>query len=152
TRPDVNSKTMRNRRTPFLALVWSAAVALFGTMGCRREQAAHETRVVDSSTGQVSMKVTKYPAGTKSIGIVLRELTPEELRGLDHEANRSADFLRRHAPDAQGDLLERLDVAFAGWLQSKDPGRESPRDVERMVGAAYGRYCIERLGVRWAII
>jgi hypothetical protein len=129
-----------------------AVLLLIEAFGCSRERITHEARTVDTPTGKIDMKVTTYPKGKKNIGVVTRELTPQELQRLEHDANRAVDFIRRYAPEARGDFLVQLDVAFAAWLRLEDPSKESASDVERIVGAAYGRYCNERLGMRWAII
>src|SRR6476620_2768562 len=106
-----------------------------GAVGCSRERITRETRTVDTPTGKVDMKVTTYPAGKKNIGVVVRELKPEELQRLEQDADRAAGFVRRYAPDASGDILVQLDVAFAAWLRLEDPSKESAGEVERVVGA-----------------
>jgi len=84
----------------------------------------------------------------------VRELTREELAALDRDADRATQFIEKYvAPGKRGgDLLENLDAAFDAWHSARAADRESTQDVVRFTGAAYGKYCIQRLGLRWAII
>jgi len=83
----------------------------------------------------------------------LRTLSPQELERLRQSASKAPEFIARYVPAARqrGDLLDNLDVAFATWLNSTDPTKESSLEVETIVGAAFGQYCIERLPVHWMI-
>src|SRR5947207_283237 len=84
----------------------------------------------------------------------LRELTPKELESLKSDAKQAGPFVVRYAPNAKETEhpLDEFDFAFAGWLASDDPNKESSDRVIRILGSAYGFYCIEHLGVRWAWI
>ncbi len=84
----------------------------------------------------------------------LRELTPKELESLKSDAKQACPFVVRYAPNAKQaeHPLDEFDFAFAGWLASDDPNKESSDRVIRILGSAYGFYCIEHLGVRWAWI
>ena len=83
----------------------------------------------------------------------VRELTPEEAAALDRDADRATQLIDKYVPPAKrhSDLLENLDAAFGAWHSSRAADRESAKDIIRITGAAYGRYCIQRLGLRWAI-
>jgi hypothetical protein len=83
----------------------------------------------------------------------LRELSPAEISRLHRSAREASDFIARYVPAQrmQADQLENLDIAFAAWLNSANPTKESPSQVESVVGAAFGQYCIERLPVHWSV-
>ena len=84
----------------------------------------------------------------------VRELRPEEAAALDRDADRARQLIEKYVPPAQrhSDLLENLDSAFDRWVSSTPITRESAQDIIRIMGAAYGRYCIQKLGLRWAIV
>ncbi len=83
----------------------------------------------------------------------LRDVSSSEADRLRQSALQAPTFIARHVPAAQmqSDQLENLDLAFAAWLNSTDPKKESPAEVESIVGAALGQYCIAKLPVRWAV-
>lgn len=93
-------------------------------------------------------------AGTNSIAKLVRELTPDEAKKLDEDSKRALPLIEKYVPVSkrQPDLLENLDLTFAAWLESNDPAKEKSDDIIKIIGAAYGQYCIEHLGVRWAVI
>jgi hypothetical protein len=94
------------------------------------------------------------PSKDGKIALLTRELSSEELGALKVDAQRSALFVQRYMPAGKkaSHPLDELDFAFEGWLRSNAPSKESAERVIRMLGAAYGSYCIEHLGVRWAWI
>jgi hypothetical protein len=84
----------------------------------------------------------------------VRDLTPAEVAALDHDADRAAQFIEKYVRPTKrsGDLLENLDAAFEAWHSARAGDREPSQEIIRITGAAYGRYCIQRLGMRWAIV
>ena len=44
------------------------------------------------------------------------------------------------------EIIEKIETTTTGNI------KETEEEMSRILGAAYGRYCIERLGVRWAVI
>jgi len=87
------------------------------------------------------------------IATFVRDLTPEETAALDRDADRATQFIDKYVPSGKrsGDLLENLDLAFGAWHSSRAADREAAKDIIRITGAEYGRYCIQRLRLRWAI-
>ena len=83
----------------------------------------------------------------------LRDLSSAEAARLKESAAKAAGFIAKYVPPAQRrkDLLENLDAAFTAWLNSPSPSKEAAAEVEWIVGAALGDYCIERLPVRWSV-
>jgi len=122
-------------------------------VGCSREAPVKAIRTVDTPHGRYDWKETTHPAGTK-IADVVRDLTDAERAKLRLDANAATAFIRKYAPDAKpdDDLPFTLDVAFAAWMKSEDPQKEASERVIRIVGASFGFYCIDKLGVHWAII
>lgn len=111
-------------------------------------------KTLDTPHGTIEWKELGGQDPQKAIALIIRELAPEELKSLNEDADRVARLIDKYVPltKRDTDLLENLDLAFAAWLESDDSSKESAKDITRIVGAAYGRYCIERLGVRWAVI
>lgn len=117
--------------------------------GCSKQPA---TVSIDTPRGTISYKESAYPdKGAFENGI--RDLSKSEADRLRKFANDAPDFVNRYVPAAQQhpDLLENLDTAFAAWLNSTNPTKELPQDVEGIIGAALGQYCIEHLKLRWAV-
>lgn len=46
-------------------------------------------------------------------------------------------------------FLDDLDEAFGAWSESKDKKGYTNEAVVEIVGAAFGRFCAETLGMRW---
>lgn len=128
---------------------------IFLTVGLGVAQEKKEESV-DTPHGKIEWKTTTYDKKDtdKVISVVVREMTPEELQKLDSDADRATGFIERYVPEPKRDkdLLENLDLAFAAWMVSAEPGKESDKDVIQIVGSAFGRYCISRLGLHWAVI
>ena len=83
----------------------------------------------------------------------VRDLDPSENAQLKQSAGMAPTFVAKYVPAAQrqDDVLDNLDVAFAAWLNSPVANREPAAEVERIVGAALGEYCIQRFPVRWVV-
>jgi uncharacterized protein DUF3806 len=88
------------------------------------------------------------------IATFVRELTAEEVAALKMNADRANKLIEKYVPPGKrsSDLLENLDAAFEAWHSARAAGRESAQDIIRITGAASGGYCIQRLGLRWAIV
>lgn len=108
------------------------------------------SKSIETPRGTVTYKEQVSSGGFEG---TLRAPSAAEAARLEDGAARASAFIARYVPSRrqQGDLLENLDRAFAAWLMSQDPNKESAQDIEWVVGAAFGQYCIERLPVRWAI-
>jgi hypothetical protein len=107
---------------------------------------------IDTPRGNVTYKEQVVP-GNGNFKDGFRDLSPNEMDQLRQSAVRAHAFIARYVPAAQlrSDLLENLDIAFANWLVSENATKPSSSEVESIVGAAFGQYCIERLPVRWAL-
>ena len=83
----------------------------------------------------------------------LRDLSVAEATRLLQSSEQAPAFIAKYvtAAQLQTDLLENLDTAFAAWLESPNPAKESSEQVESIVGAALGQYCIARIPVHWAV-
>ena len=107
---------------------------------------------VETPRGTISYKERVRPDdGTFEAG--LRGLTVAESERLKAGARSATSLIERYVPQQsrQTDLLENLDLAFAAWLNSSSPNKESVSEIELIIGAALGQYCIDRLPVRWAV-
>jgi hypothetical protein len=107
---------------------------------------------IETPRGNVTYKERVVP-GKGNFRDGVRDLSPNERDHLRESAGRAQAFIARYvqATQVRSDLLENLDVAVANWLISKDEAKPSSSEVESIVGAAFGQYCIERLPVRWVI-
>jgi len=116
--------------------------------GCGEELAR---KSIETPRGIVTYKEGVRPDG-KFEG-TLRDPSSTEAARLKESAAKALGFISKYVPPTRqkNDLLENLDSAFAAWLNSSNPTKESATDVEWIVGAALGQYCIERLPIRWAI-
>jgi Domain of unknown function (DUF3806) len=108
---------------------------------------------IETPHGTVAWKETTKPPSAK-VARIVRELSPGELTELERDAGSAPALVKKYVASGQvdDDDLINLDLAFAAWLESEAPDKEAQDEIVRVLGAAYGRYCIERLGVRWALI
>ena len=115
---------------------------------------AQDKSSVEITTPHGTVKWKELSQDNNEVAQLLRELTPKELESLKSDAAQAAPFVARYAPEEQkaSHPLDELDFAFAGWLASTNPKKESSQLVIRILGSAYGFYCIKHLGVRWAWI
>jgi len=111
---------------------------------------AEEKKHVEIDTPQGKVEWKTSDGG--SISRVVRDVSSGELQVLQSDAHAAVAFLARYGPKDRGTEhpLELLDLAFAAWLLSEDPKKESADRVIHILGSAYGFYCIKHLGVRWA--
>jgi hypothetical protein len=112
-------------------------------------------RTINTTHGTVTFKEVEYPSkdADRHVATIVGELTVEELKKMDSDAEKAPAFIAKYVPSSRRDkdLLENLDSAFAAWLHASNTNKESAENVTRIIGAAYGRYCISHLGVRWAV-
>jgi hypothetical protein len=109
-------------------------------------------KTIESPRGVVEYKERVRPDDKKLLQ-GLREPTPAELDRLSLYASKASQFVSKYVPPdgLDPDLLENLDIAFAAWTRSNQVEKESPLEVESIVGTAFGQYCIERFPARWAV-
>jgi len=109
-------------------------------------------QVVETPRGTVTYKERVRPDDGK-FEDGQRDLSSSEASRLQQSALKAPSFIAKYvsAAQMQTDELENLDIAFAAWLNSPNPAKESPAEVESIVGAALGQFCIARLPVRWAV-
>jgi hypothetical protein len=118
-------------------------------LGCKE---GPDATSFESSRGTITYKERVRPDDGKFEG-GSRSATVSEIARLRQSADRAGAFVGKYVASnrVQPDLLANLDTAFAAWLQM-DGSKESPAEVESIVGAALGQYCIERLPVRWMVV
>ena len=111
-----------------------------------------QVKQLETPRGTIQYKeVTTRPS--TGFNDTLRELTSEQRAKIGADLTKVEPFIGRHVPDEQRspDLLENLDLAFAHWLKSSDPNKESAQYVIDVVGSGLGNYSIERLNVKWMV-
>jgi hypothetical protein len=80
-------------------------------------------------------------------------LSAEVLGSIRVNASRVESLLSAFAtPDTPEFFLDRLDDAFANWINAIDQLGYSSDDVIEITGAAFGRFCVETLDLRWVEI
>jgi hypothetical protein len=116
---------------------------------------AQEKKPMEITTPHGTVAWKELPSDKDGkVAVLMREVSIEELRMLKMDAQSAAAFVKRYVPAGKkaSHPLDELDFAFEGWLRSDDPKKESAERVVRILGSAYGSYCIDHLGVRWAWI
>jgi Domain of unknown function (DUF3806) len=137
-------------RTTFRTLAVIAFVV--GTVAYGQDLPEKKARTLEVPEGSFTWK--EWPGTEGQFATFVRALTPGELESLDRDADRAEGFIEKYAPKDRRseDLLENLDEAFAVWQKHAVGNRESSDEVIKVTGAAYGRYCIKELGLKWAIV
>lgn len=91
-----------------------------------------------------------FLASTESQPETVEVLSAEELKPILENAgsiDRFLDaFLGRRRSD---DFLADLDDAFGAWCEAGDKNGYTNEATVEIVGAAFGQYCAETLGMRW---
>jgi hypothetical protein len=82
---------------------------------------------------------------------VIEDLSIDELTATVTNANRIRGFFSLYLGLDPGPnwTLEQLDQAFEAWVKAENKGRYSTESVVAIVGAAFGSYCAEQLGMKW---
>ena len=77
-------------------------------------------------------------------------LSAEELAPIVENADLVGAFLNAFLGRAPGDhFLDDLDDAFRAWTEASEKQGYTNEAVIAIVGAAFGRFCTETLGMRW---
>jgi hypothetical protein len=107
---------------------------------------ARRRRVSRSELGQsTSFVATAEPEPETVVALGDSELAP-----LLENAALVGDFLVAFScNDADGHLLDRLDNAFAAWIEASEKKGYSSDAVVEIVGAAFGAFCAATLNMRW---
>jgi hypothetical protein len=98
--------------------------------------------------------VTARVATTGPAAETLAPLPDEALDEVRQAADMTMRFVHDHVRrvDASAWSLQDLDDAFANWMAHGDKGNCPPAAVERIVGAAFGEFCVRTLGIRWVLL
>ena len=110
-------------------------------------------KVVETPQGTIEWREWEGAKGS-GVATVLRDLSQEGRASLKRDVDRAQDFISKYVSQhkRQNDLLEDLDAAFTAWTSSPSASRQAAEDVVRVCGAAYGDYCVGKLGFRWAVV
>jgi hypothetical protein len=129
-------------------LVFSVVMVLW--VERRASGADKKTVTIKTPSGEITWK--EDVSNKAHLDDTIAELTKDELAALERDSKRATDFVAAFVSPEQrtGDILEDLDKAFAGWLNSGKRDTFTANDVIRVVGSALGFYSIQKLGVRWA--
>jgi len=103
-------------------------------------------QVARSELGNTPM----FVATTKAEPETVVPLSAQELAPILENAELIGAFLDAflgRAPSEQ--FLDDLDAAFGAWTLAQEKKGYTNEAVVEIVGAAYGRFCVERLGMRW---
>jgi hypothetical protein len=105
---------------------------------------------LDTPEGPVSARV----ATTGPVTETLAPLPDDAMAEVREAADMTLRFVHDHVRgfDAPAWSLQDLDAAFASWLANGDRQHCPPAAVERIVGAAFGDFCVRTLGMRWVLL
>jgi Domain of unknown function (DUF3806) len=91
-----------------------------------------------------------FVATTKAEPETVVPLSAEELAAIIENAELVGAFLDAFLGQARGEhFLDDLDDAFSAWTEASEKQGYTNEAVIQIVGAAYGRFCVETLGMRW---
>jgi len=109
----------------------------------------YRTKEIETSRGSIQYKETQ--TDDSDFHDNLDELSPEQRAKIQSALAQVEPFIRKYVSDEKRsqDLLENLDQAFAAWMKSKDPSKESVQEIIDVVGVGLGDYSIQHLSVRW---
>lgn len=103
-------------------------------------------RVARSELGQAST----FVATTEAQPEVVAPLSREELTPILENADLVGEFLGAFLGRSRSDkFLDDLDDAFGAWSEANVKNGYSNEAVIEIAGAAFGRFCVETLGMRW---
>lgn len=122
---------------------------MLGTPLIRAEDLKKVT--IQTPGGEVSWK-EEVSKGKQSFDDRIELLSDKELAGLRRDSERAPVFIAAFVPPEHrtDNLLEDMDAAFTAWLKSGQRDKFNNEDVIRIIGAAFGNYCIQHLGLHWA--
>lgn len=107
------------------------------------------TETLRSELGSVQVFVARVEPEEEAV----TPLSADELASILANADRVDDFLEAFAPGTASEFfLDRLDEAFARWINATDLLGYSGDDVVAITGAAFGRFCVDTLGLEWVEI
>ena len=102
--------------------------------------------VARSELGQTSM----FVATTEPEPETVVPLSEEDLKPILENAELVGPFLETFlARSPSNQFLDDLDDAFGAWSEANDKKGYTNETVVEIVGAAFGRFCAETLGMRW---
>lgn len=91
-----------------------------------------------------------FVATTKAEPETVVPLSAEELAPILENAELLGSFLDAFLGRTPSErFLDDLDDAFGAWTLAKEKQGYTNEAVVEIVGAAYGRFCAEQLGMRW---
>jgi hypothetical protein len=110
-----------------------------------KEVIERRREVARSELGHASTFVATTQAEPETIV----PLAAEELAPIIENAELVNAFLDAFLGRAPGEhFLDDLDDAFRAWTEANEKQGYSNEAVVEIVGAAYGRFCVETLGMR----
>jgi len=77
------------------------------------------------------------------------QLTGAEIEPIHSNAALASSLFEQFNVDSSSDLLDKLDKAFESWLYASDRFGYLDEDIIEILGAAFGNYCNETLGMKW---
>lgn len=80
-------------------------------------------------------------------------LTDVELAPIHENASLVDAFIATFmGPGLGGEFLDNLDGAFRAWMEATEKHGYSKDAVVAIAGAAFGKYCAEKLDMRWILL
>lgn len=119
----------------------------------RQDEYVGDRSVIERRSDTLRSELGQIPAFVATVKPGEEAATPlsaEVLGAVLANAGRVENFLAAFAtPDAPQSFLDQLDGAFANWTNAPDQLGYTNNDVIEITGAAFGRFCVETLDLRW---
>lgn len=94
-----------------------------------------------------------FVATVEKVSETVVPLTDVDLTPIHENASLGDAFIAAFAGHGLGaEFLDNLDNAFGAWVEATEKQGYSNDAVVAIAGAAFGRYCAEKLDMRWVLV
>src|SRR5688500_9514621 len=118
----------------------------------RQDQQLHGMKVI--GRGRIIARhgeetATGFRATVEPYPEDVAELTNDEIEPINSNASLVSSLFEQFNVDPAAHMLDRLDQAFESWLSAPDQFGFIDEDIVEILGASFGNYCNETLGMKW---
>ena len=118
----------------------------------RQDQQLHDKKVLER--GRIVARhgeetATGFHATVEPYPEDVIELTSDEIEPINNNALLVSSLFEKFSVDPAAHTLDKLDHAFENWLFAQDRRGFQDEDVVEILGASFGNYCNETLGMKW---
>jgi hypothetical protein len=132
-----------------------------GTATQRSALARQDEHVSDHTVLERSRKIVRTSEGNVEGFVatiapyeeVVTPLTADELAPILDHARLAIDFVAKYAGLREPEIsIATLDAAFTAWSNDGDRDEDPDEAVIELLGACFGEFCNQRLGMQWVKI